>query len=68
MTSCCHPLVQADAVAITTAIKQRALRSDLVWGLGVIPHMHDAFRFFVAFRWMERALCVFKVNNLFPLG
>lgn len=61
MTSCSHPLVQADAVAITTAIKQRALRSDLVWGLGVIPHI------FVAFRWMERGLCVFKVNNLFPL-
>lgn len=45
MTSCSHPLVQADAVAITTAIKQRGLRSDLIWGLGVIPHMQDAFSF-----------------------
>lgn len=35
----------SSAVAITTAIKQRALRSVLIWGLGVIPQMHGAFSF-----------------------
>lgn len=58
VTGCSYPLVEVGAAALTTAIKQHAHRSGLIWGPGVTLCVCGVFSFLLLLGGWKRA-CVF---------